>query len=93
MGVRVALGAGSRLVWWAVAQPTIRQLSIGMALGLAGAAGVARILPAVLAGTPGADPAVLAAVASMLLASGLIACVVPARRALRLDPLTALRAE
>ena len=55
IGVRVALGADARSVWWAVTGTTLRQLAIGLVLGMAGAAGVATILPAFLVGTGGAN--------------------------------------
>jgi ABC-type antimicrobial peptide transport system permease subunit len=93
IGVRVALGADARRVWWAVTRSTLRQLAIGLTLGTAGAAAVATILPAVLVGTGGANLWAFAAVAVLLTLSGLVASAVPARRALRLDPVAALQTE
>ena len=55
IGVRVALGADARSVWWAVTGTTLRQLAIGLVLGSAGAAAVASVLPAFLVGTGGAN--------------------------------------
>jgi ABC-type antimicrobial peptide transport system permease subunit len=93
IGVRVALGADARSVWWAVAGTTLRQLAIGLVLGMAGAAAVATILPAILVGTGGPNPFAFIAVAVVLIAAGVLASVLPARRAMRLDPVTVLQAE
>jgi predicted permease len=93
IGVRVALGADARSIWWAVTGTTLRQLAIGLALGMAGAAGVATILPAFLVGTGGANVWAFAGVAAVLVAAGVAASAVPARRAIRLDPVTALQTE
>jgi ABC-type antimicrobial peptide transport system permease subunit len=93
IGVRVALGADARRVWWAVIGTTLRQLVVGLVVGAAGAAAVARLLPAMLVGTGGANPFAFAGVALLLLGVGLAAGAVPARRAMRLDPVTALQAE
>ena len=93
IGVRVALGADAWRVWWAVMGTTLRQLAVGLVLGAAGAAAVARLLPAFLVGTGGANPAAIAGVALVLFGVGLAASAVPARRAIRLDPVTALQAE
>jgi predicted permease len=93
IGVRVALGADSRRVWWAVTRPAIHQLALGLMLGLAGATAVSQVIPAMLAGTPGADPVVLGAVVALLVTAGMLACYLPARRAMRVDPMAALRTE
>jgi putative ABC transport system permease protein len=93
IGVRVALGADARSVWWTVTRVTLRQLAIGVVLGSAGAAAVATVLPAMLVGTGGAEPLVFTAVAMALAAVGVIASAIPARRAMRLDPTVALQAE
>jgi putative ABC transport system permease protein len=95
MGVRVALGADGRRIWWAVTGPTLRQLLIGIVIGVAGAAAVAAVLPAMLVGTStgGANALAIAGVALLLLAVGLGAGTVPARRAMRVDPVTVLQAE
>ena len=93
IGVRVALGADTRAVWWAIAGTTLRQLAIGLALGTAGAAAIATILPAMLVGIGGANVPAFVGVAIVLIAAGLVASAVSARRALRLDPTIALQAE
>ena len=89
----MALGADARSVWWAVTGTTLRQLAIGLVLGSAGAAAVARVLPAFLVGTAGANRLAFVGVAIVFLAVGILASAVPARRAMRLDPMTALQAE
>jgi putative ABC transport system permease protein len=91
--VRVALGADSRKVWWAVAGTTLRQLGIGVVLGTAGAAAIATVLPAFLVGTGSGNFVVLAGVVVVLVGAGIAASTVPARRAMRLDPTVALQTE
>jgi putative ABC transport system permease protein len=93
IGVRVALGADSRKVWWAVAGTTLRQLGIGVVLGTAGAAAIATVLPAFLVGTGSGNFVVLAGVVVVLVGAGIAASTVPARRAMRLDPTVALQTE
>ena len=94
IGVRVALGADTRAVWWAITGTTLRQLAIGLVLGAAGAAATATILPAMLVGTGGgANLLAFTAVAVVLVAAGVAASALPARRALRLDPTIALQSE
>jgi ABC-type antimicrobial peptide transport system permease subunit len=89
----MALGADARRVWWAVTRSTLRQLVVGVALGAGGAAAVARILPALLVGAGGGSVLVFAGVALVLLAVGVVASAIPARRATRLDAVAALQTE
>jgi putative ABC transport system permease protein len=93
IGLRIALGADTRRVWLAVAGTTLRQLAIGLVLGTAGAVAIATVLPAILVGTGGTNFLTIAGVAIVLVAAGIVASAVPARRAMRLDPATALQAE
>ena len=93
IGVRVALGADARRVYWAVMGATVRQLAVGLVVGMAGAAAVATVLPAILVGTGGGSLLAFAVVAVVLVAAGLAASAVPARRAMRIDPMTALQTE
>ena len=69
------------------------QLLAGLVIGGAGAMAVGRVLLAMLFGTFAGDPLTVGALAALLLAVGAAACVLPARRAVRLDPVAALRAE
>ncbi len=62
-----------------------------MIVGLLGAAAAARVIESVLFGVPPADPLTFGAVTMVLLAVGLLACWLPARRAIRIDPLDTLR--
>jgi putative ABC transport system permease protein len=92
IGVRMALGAQAREVWWLILRRTAVQFGIGLALGLGGALGAGRFLRGVL--QPGAfQPIALVPVALLLVLVALAACFWPARRATRLDPLAALRHE
>ena len=93
IGVRVALGAQARQIWWLVTRRASKQLAAGLVIGALGVLAVGRVLPAVLFGMSAADPLTIDAVAGLLLAIGIAACVIPARRAMRLDPVAALRAE
>jgi putative ABC transport system permease protein len=65
----------------------------GLLLGLVGAIGVTRLMQTLLFNVRPADPLTMLAVAAMIAAVAVIACYVPARRATRVDPLIALRAE
>jgi ABC-type antimicrobial peptide transport system permease subunit len=67
------------------------QAAIGLALGLAAGVLVMRTFGSVLYGVPPADPVTLAVVAVILMATALAACLIPARRAMRVDPVEALR--
>jgi len=91
LGVRAALGAsGGRLMRMVLANGLALTAS-GLALGLAGALAVTRVLSTLLFGVGARDPLTLIVSAAILLAVALAACYVPARRAARLDPLAALR--
>jgi putative ABC transport system permease protein len=93
IGIRVALGASRRDVAWWVARSTVIWIAAGTAIGLAGAAGVGRLLANYLYDVTPTDTATLLAVAITLAACGLLATVDPIRRALRVNPAVALRAE
>jgi ABC-type antimicrobial peptide transport system permease subunit len=71
----------------------LRLALVGLLLGLAGAIAVTRLMQTLLFNVRPADPSTMVAVAAVIAAVALIACYVPARRATRVDPLTALRAE
>jgi ABC-type antimicrobial peptide transport system permease subunit len=93
IGVRVALGAQAKHIWWLVTRSAAWQLAIGLSIGMVGATGIGQLLRSVLIGTSAMDPVTLFAVAGLLAVVGLSACLLPARRAMRLDPAAVLRYE
>ncbi len=93
IGVRVALGAQSRDVVWLILRSGLQLTLFGTLLGLLGAFGLARLISVIMPGMPVQDPLAIAAVTLVLLAIALLACWLPARRASKIDPLVALRAE
>jgi putative ABC transport system permease protein len=93
IGVRVALGASSRRVLGQVVGHGILLGAVGAALGLAGSVLVTRVMQQILYGTSPTDPLVLGAVTLVLVGVAVLASVVPARRALAVNPVDALRSE
>jgi ABC-type antimicrobial peptide transport system permease subunit len=67
--------------------------AIGTAVGIAAAVGATRLLSSLLFGVKPVDPLTLVAVSAILLVCALVACYIPARRAMRVDPMVALRYE
>ena len=92
IGVRIALGATARDVYRLVLVEAIGVIGVGAAVGLVGSALGGRLLVAQLFEVSPLDPAALIGAAVLLLAIGIGAAFVPARRATRVDPVTALRA-
>jgi putative ABC transport system permease protein len=93
IGVRVALGASRRIVLAHIMSQGMRPVMAGVVIGLVGAFALSHLLTSMLFGVAPADPLTYAAVALLAIATGLAACYVPARRALRVDPTVALRYE
>ena len=93
IGLRIALGAQRRDVSRMVLGQGGRMAAFGVALGLAGAFGLARLMGALLFGVTPTDPLTYAAVAAILLTITMAACYLPARRAAGVDPVDALKAE
>jgi putative ABC transport system permease protein len=93
IGVRMALGAERRDVLRLVLTRALRIVVAGLIVGLAGAAGVTRVLQRFLFGVTPTDPIAFTIVTLLLMAVGLMAAWLPARRATRIDPCAALRAE
>jgi putative ABC transport system permease protein len=91
IGVRMALGAERRQISWLVLRRGLVQLGIGLSLGLAGAYALSQVLTEVLADVSPTDPLTFATITLLLIVTGLAACLIPARRATRVDPLVALR--
>jgi predicted permease len=93
IGVRMALGARREHVVRLVLGDGLRPVLYGLAVGIVASAGAVRLIQSMLYGTRPLDPAIFAAVAAALLAMAALACVVPAWRASRIDPMQALRTE
>jgi putative ABC transport system permease protein len=93
IGVRVALGASHGSVLRLVVRQGMLLVGAGLGLGLIASAGVVRLLVSLLYRTRPFDPWTFGAVPLVLAAVGLLACYMPARRAARVDPMTALRTE
>jgi ABC-type antimicrobial peptide transport system permease subunit len=93
IGVRMALGAERRDVLRLVLTRALRIVVAGLIVGLAGAAGLTRVLQRFLFGVTPTDPIAFTIVTLLLMAVGLVAAWLPARRATRIDPCAALRAE
>jgi putative ABC transport system permease protein len=93
IGVRMALGAQARQVSWLILRQGLVQLAIGLTLGGAGALAAGPVLQTLLVQIKPTDPATLAAIGLVFTVVTVVACLIPARRATRLDPLAALRVE
>ena len=92
-GVRLALGAQRHDVWRLVAGRALRLVALGVVIGLVLAGGVTRLMQSMLYNVRPTDPLTFGGVVAVLALTALAACQLPALRATRADPLTALRAE
>jgi ABC-type lipoprotein release transport system permease subunit len=93
IGVRMALGARRHEILWLTARLGLVLTLTGLAIGLAVAAGVTRYLQSLLYGVQPTDPWTFACIPILLGVVVALACYVPARRAMRVDPMVALRHE
>ena len=93
LGVRMALGATAGTLLRLVLVEGLLLAGVGFAIGLGGALALGRTLTSLLYGVSATDPATLAAIAGVAAFTALLACLVPAVRAMRVDPTIALRAE
>jgi len=93
IGIRMALGAREADVRSLVAGQALRMGAAGVTIGLVGALLVTRILDSLLFGVTAGDPATFAGVSAVLMTVLIVAAYLPARRATRLDPIVALRAD
>lgn len=93
IGIRMALGASLGDVLWLIVSQGLRMVLTGMALGLVSAFALTRLLSSLLLGVGTTDAVTFVGVAVLLITVALLACLLPARRAARVDPLVALRSE
>jgi ABC-type antimicrobial peptide transport system permease subunit len=93
IGIRMALGADGRDVMKLILGQALRPVAIGAATGMICCAGVSRIFSVLLFGVSPIDPVAFLLVPAFLILVAAVACYVPARRAMRVDPMVALRYE
>jgi putative ABC transport system permease protein len=93
IGIRMALGAGGRDVLGLVVRQALILIAIGLGLGLGASFALTRMLQSALYGVTATDPATFTGVSLLLTLVALFACMVPIRRAVRVDPTVALRYE
>jgi predicted permease len=93
IGIRMALGAQPRDALRLIVRQGMLLVAIGLAIGLAAALALGRILTGLLLGVGSADPLTFVGVTALLALTALIACLIPARRATKVDPMIALRFE
>lgn len=93
LGVRLALGAGTGQLLGLVFQQGMLLAGAGVAIGALAALGVSRFATTLLYGVRATDPLTYGLVASLVLVAAAAACLIPARRATRVDPMTSLRGE
>lgn len=93
IGLRIALGATPRSVLTLIVGQGMRPIMVGIALGMAGAVGLSHFVSSLLFNVKPVDPLTYGAVALLVAVAALLSCYVPALRALRVDPVAALRQE
>jgi putative ABC transport system permease protein len=93
IGIRRAVGATPTDVAWLIVRRVLVYITIGLPIGIAGAIGIGHLLASALVQTTATDRVALAGAAAILIVIAAIACLVPARRAMKLDPWSALHYE
>ena len=93
IGIRIALGAQREQILKMIFRQGLLIVGLGLAIGILATLGISRLVSSLLVGVAGTDPLTYAAVAILLTSVALAACYIPARRAVRVDPMTALRYE
>jgi putative ABC transport system permease protein len=91
IGIRMALGSTAAGIFRLVVGQGARLVALGLVLGLAGTVVVGRLVRGMLYGVEPGDPLILAGVVILLAAAALAACLLPARRAMKVDPMVAIR--
>jgi predicted permease len=91
IGIRMALGSSAAGIFRMVVGQGARLVVLGLVLGLAGTLAVGRLVRGMLYGVEPGDPLILAGVIALLAAAALAACLLPARRAMKVDPMVAIR--
>jgi ABC-type antimicrobial peptide transport system permease subunit len=93
IGIRIAIGAGQRTVIWMILKETLVLVLIGAIAGGAGAIALAKLVSSRMFGVTPTDPTTMATAAAVLTMVAMLATILPARRAARVDPMVALRVE
>jgi putative ABC transport system permease protein len=93
IGVRVALGAAPANILSMVLRQGMTSIALGLAIGLTGALALSRLVSRLLFGVAPTDPLCFVGSVAVLAVAGLVACLVPARQAVGIEPMRALRAE
>jgi ABC-type antimicrobial peptide transport system permease subunit len=93
LGIRVAVGSTPRQLFALVVSQGLRVIGLGLVTGILGSLALVRLIQSLLYGVQPTDPLVLTTVATLLAAVGVTACLLPARRATRIDPVVALSDE
>ena len=93
IGIRMALGAQRGSVLWLISRESLLLVLVGVAIGLPAIFAAGKWISSLLYGVQPADPTTLAFATALMFAAGILACYIPARRAMRVDPVVALRYE
>jgi putative ABC transport system permease protein len=93
IGIRLALGAAPRSIFRLVIGQGMKLILIGIGFGIAGSLVLTRLLSSLLVGVSPTDPLTFVVIVSLLIAVAILACYLPARRAMKVDPLVALRCD
>jgi putative ABC transport system permease protein len=93
IGIRMALGADQTSILRLVIARGMQLIFAGLALGIVGALAATRLIASLLFGVSASDPATFAEIATLIMLFAFVACWIPARRAMRVDPIVALRYE
>jgi putative ABC transport system permease protein len=93
IGIRIALGADRRMIRWMVLMGGLRIAATGLAIGILGALALTNVLSGLLFGISARDPLTFVVVPATLLVVALAACWIPARRAMQVEPVIALRGD